>query len=202
MADQVEEQQFDQARDEWRWLFRVTAGLCQDQVEQRGGGTEGGRVAAYQQVRREGVDDQCGEGAAKLKEAARQRRRRLVRGRLQRQHGLCAHSLQRIAVGTEEVGQVAQQEDAIARAERNRCRPIEVQIAMAIEHQVKAAQFPARRGGAPAAAVLAHMQDGGVKFQAAQQPACQSVGIRMHGMGQAKAASYGPRAARQTTDFD
>ena len=59
--------------------------------------------------------------------------------------------------------QVAQQDDAIARAKRYRRRAIEVQIAVAIEHQVKAAQFPARRGSAPAAAVLAHMQDGGVE---------------------------------------
>ncbi len=80
-------------------------------------------------------------------------------------------------------------------------RAVEVQVAMAIEHQVKAAQFPARRGSAPAATVLAHMQDGGVEFQAAEQPAHQSVGIRMHGMAQAKAASYGAGAPGPTTDF-
>jgi len=33
MADQVKEQQLDQARDERRRLFRVATGLRQDQVE-------------------------------------------------------------------------------------------------------------------------------------------------------------------------
>jgi len=137
-----------------------------------------------------------------LKEAAGQRRCRLLRGRLQRQHRLRAHRPQRIAVGTEEVRQIAQQEDAVAWAERDRCRAIEVQIAVAIEHQVKAAQFPARRGRAPAAAVLAHVQHCGVELQAAKQPARQSVGVRMHGIARSKPPSYGLGAARPTTDFD
>src|SRR5450830_197831 len=107
MAYQVKEQQFDQARNQRRWLFRIAACLKQDQVKQRGGSAEGGRIAAYQQIRRKGIDDEGGQGAAKLEETAGQCRGRTGCRRLQRQHRLRADGYLPLTVGAEDVREVA-----------------------------------------------------------------------------------------------
>ena len=72
---------------------------------------------------------------------------------------------------------IAQHEHAVARPQVDRRAALGVQIALAMQHQVEAAQAAAGGGRLPAAAVLAEVEYRRFQLHAVDQPVHQAVGI-------------------------
>ena len=176
MTDHVEEHQFGKARNEGRRSIRRARPFGEDKVEQGGRRLKRFVVRAQHHQVREGIDDQCAERPAKVKKTAR-KAGGVRGGRRQRLHLGGRQHVSRIRIGTQEMRDVAQHEDAVARIQTQRRLSLDVEEAAAMQDQVETAERVPRGGRLPAAAVLAEVEDRRFQLHAVDQPVCQVIRI-------------------------